>query len=1676
MKSFQEMMKDGDQFDEDLQGALDDPTGPKAKAILKAVLPILNFAGRKSSYGAVERNASVTKIFEISRRYGSPSVFLTVAPDDINNPTAFRLTFTIPPNDEKQHNEMSPEDLEEYLERMRSRGSVVGSGTVRMNYSARSRAAAEDPISYVAEYRRELIDVMTILLGIAPEMYSSGNIRSSKVRKTKFFKSRSKGLLGRALAAYGCNEDHAKGTLHYHLLLWTGLQPRILQRAAGIEDLCTAVEATLNSMYCADASRVQHTRAGLRTIMKEYGVRRAELPKVDVPLQLQNRTSDDSLRRKAMDDPTDANIDMFICETCRRRQFHRHTFTCRKGFFGESGCRLCKPSNLSEKTKPVQLHTIKEEAEEGREESSRVEATPIIDKAAVKSRIENPLTRPDRRMIVWELQRPKLDRILVPDLMSCRTPERQQMAAARATRDYNEAELVDQCLKEVLAEAELEPTDEFAVRFSAWFRSKPIEYKQQSMEMLNDKIENANGYMVEYVKLISMLTGAHNNALTLGSEEQSNSALFYVTNYVCKKKVELEQCLAVLASAKKHVDEYPSCAADSGTPQRTAQHMLTRTLNRCNLLMECSDYQVAAALLELPTEIVSESFAYINPGDCMSLIEQDKNFRKMVAHDDAEFAAENDALDARQEEEEAKMKDDDSVDSVGDSFIVPDDVSCEAPLSECGGSDRADEPIDELNPDGRRTEETDSRDYVFYEEMFASLGPAPFYQLPEDGGTSIPVPYPVHYKHRGKELGLMNRHEYAILVKVKILPSTKKEDTETWGRCKSRRYPLGEGHVLRATHNQLIKSKIPTLICCGKVPRYPGVLPQAASGKKKRAWSERANKFARYYLTLFRPETELYDNTSENTLSYNWPALQGWLAELKADRTPLSRFRLLALHNHVNTISTDYAAKKMLQQYRSQNRDTWSTDEQEGNKRRGLSYARQVFDDLQDGSLDDEETFREKNHRIPKSTMLDMEKQLQYCSDNLKGLLPGDQSRYGAAQMNGHRRDLPNRSESGSEDGQEPPVYADQKKYVDVRRALSEAATAADLPFGGETETTPAVSSSFGQTYGEDDRSNDTSSTARSRLKDSQKPAFDLVMSMLETGTCTIAPNRNVLLITGFAGTGKSFLIAAIKEGAKEKGRPAVCLAYNGIAAVNIGGKTISSAVHQVYDKLEDERKTGESLQSIPPLDDSQLSKLVAELQLDDSPILIIDEISTVSPIVLATIDSRLRQATDSEEPFGGIPVVLLGDFSQLPPVCGTSLTEGAMQAEVQGRRFKAQMERLQQQLDRSLNRGPGRKRRKVVQEQHGKYAPHSPFRRGTELIKQAVWIELTEQMRSRNDASHLAVQRKFWAYQPVTVQDLQNYKILAEDDFVQKDRGWHKAPVLVTTNLERYQLIDSLCRRYAAIEGKRIYRWPSKHKQWVQAPCSIYEEDAISENACFWEYFIEGCECYITKNINAALRLANGTRAVYHSITPRDEEQEAEIRDKTAASSGIGSVISLSKPPLSVNIQLKDEETSPAVIAKWSKYSLEAGKIVIPITSKDSTYAKYKQTIVGGNGDRYAPSKVSIKQVIPLEPSLTTTVHKSQGRTMDAVILALSHRKLAICNLRYEALYVAMSRVRKAADIRLLLHGEDPWQSVSYISTLQPPPSLAAFFAGHDRGRAEGSTEWNADRAYESYKLNTAR
>lgn len=137
-----------------------------------------------------------------------------------------------------------------------------------------------------------------------------------------------------------------------------------------------------------------------------------------------------------------------------------------------------------------------------------------------------------------------------------------------------------------------------------------------------------------------------------------------------------------------------------------------------------------------------------------------------------------------------------------------------------------------------------------------------------------------------------------------------------------------------------------------------------------------------------------------------------------------------------------------------------------------------------------------------------------------------------------------------------------------------------------------------------------------------------------ERALAAIEDKNPVVLVSGRAGTGKSRFISRLQSG--QKGARTLVVAPTGIAALNLGVPTIHAAFHLPLGCLD----AAHLLPSNRPM--GALRSIVR---------LVIDEISMVRADVLDAIDARLRAARRTDAPFGGVQVVMVGDFLQLPPV-----------------------------------------------------------------------------------------------------------------------------------------------------------------------------------------------------------------------------------------------------------------------------------------------------------------------------------------------------------------------------------------------------------------------------------------
>src|SRR3989344_7587397 len=139
-------------------------------------------------------------------------------------------------------------------------------------------------------------------------------------------------------------------------------------------------------------------------------------------------------------------------------------------------------------------------------------------------------------------------------------------------------------------------------------------------------------------------------------------------------------------------------------------------------------------------------------------------------------------------------------------------------------------------------------------------------------------------------------------------------------------------------------------------------------------------------------------------------------------------------------------------------------------------------------------------------------------------------------------------------------------------------------------------------------------------------------LAILKTGA-------NVFL-TGEPGSGKTHTINEFVQWLRRSGIEPSVTAATGIAATHVGGTTLHSwsgiGIAEHLSRADVDRI---------------VSKEHVAKRITKAKVLIIEEISMLSAATFEMADKICREVRRTNKPFGGLIVILVGDFFQLPPV-----------------------------------------------------------------------------------------------------------------------------------------------------------------------------------------------------------------------------------------------------------------------------------------------------------------------------------------------------------------------------------------------------------------------------------------
>ena len=145
---------------------------------------------------------------------------------------------------------------------------------------------------------------------------------------------------------------------------------------------------------------------------------------------------------------------------------------------------------------------------------------------------------------------------------------------------------------------------------------------------------------------------------------------------------------------------------------------------------------------------------------------------------------------------------------------------------------------------------------------------------------------------------------------------------------------------------------------------------------------------------------------------------------------------------------------------------------------------------------------------------------------------------------------------------------------------------------------------------------------------------------MTQAEALTILKTGANVYLTGEPGSGKTHTINEFIGWLRESGIKPSVTAATGIAATHVAGMTLHSwsgiGISESLSRADVDRIAGKE----------HIAKRIAKAK-----VLIIEEISMLSSATFEMADAVCREVRRVDTPFGGLTVILVGDFFQLPPV-----------------------------------------------------------------------------------------------------------------------------------------------------------------------------------------------------------------------------------------------------------------------------------------------------------------------------------------------------------------------------------------------------------------------------------------
>ncbi|KAK1756335.1 P-loop containing nucleoside triphosphate hydrolase protein, partial [Echria macrotheca] len=467
-----------------------------------------------------------------------------------------------------------------------------------------------------------------------------------------------------------------------------------------------------------------------------------------------------------------------------------------------------------------------------------------------------------------------------------------------------------------------------------------------------------------------------------------------------------------------------------------------------------------------------------------------------------------------------------------------------------------------------------------------------------------------------------------------------------------------------------------------------------------------------------------------------------------------------------------------------------------------------------------------------------------------------------------------------------------------------------------------------------------------------------------------LAESGQNIFFTGSAGTGKSTVLHAIRKRLEDLGKNVAVMAPTGKVALAINGTTTWTYCGWTPDAY---KRTLEQLRR------SAGSRHIRS-RFEKTDVIIIDEISMVENLHFERMNAVIKHGRKTPKlPFGGLQVIVTGDFCQLPPV----------------KPFSHCMKCGQEMKMNYLSKETGYVCPKACQE---------PYKDSDKwAFKSAAWKEcnfvnvLLTAIHRQHDACFISLLQKC----RMGIQLHQEEIDLLIDhpcDTTNAVKLFATREEVRKVNQEEYDRLYTIEHRYHAYDD---FYWERDAHPNLGSKATRSKDDclnALSDHRFDPNVWLkEGMLVVLLVNLDLSQGLCNGSQGVIVGFQPYDPKDLPRRGSKgTGSRDFLGGM-------LGAHGAIKDDHVN-----RFCRYQIDTGRVPLewPIVKFHNgvTATIFPECQVNEIGD-VKPYSLLCRTQMPLAPAWALSIHRSQGMTLDRVIVDLSRI------FEEGQMYVALSR-----------------------------------------------------------------